>query len=104
MLLFDFKNLKFIFFCLFTQVYKSDVTGDKSPNLLEVDGSKKSSRADALSTCDSGSEVSDEGYKSSSNPNSSLTGANVCEMSNSQEKKMIEEDELGNDSINGKTS
>jgi hypothetical protein len=71
---------------------------------LEVDGSKKSSRADALSTCDSGSEVSDEGYKSSSNPNSSLNGANVSEMSNSQDKKMIEEDELGNDSINGKAS
>jgi hypothetical protein len=50
--------------CLF-QVYKNDTSGlvDKASNLLDVD--KKASRGDALSTCDSGSEVSDEGYKSS---------------------------------------
>jgi hypothetical protein len=47
--------------CLF-QVYKNDTSG-KASNLLDVD--KKASRGDALSTCDSGSEVSDEGYKSS---------------------------------------
>ena len=54
---------------IFMQVYKSDSSVDtnnsgKSGNLLEVD-KKPNRNGDALSTCDSGSEVSDEGYKSS---------------------------------------
>ena len=41
----------------------------KSSNLLEVD-KKPTRNGDTLSTCDSGSEVSDEGYKSSQGGNS----------------------------------
>ena len=41
----------------------------KSNNLLEVD-KKPNRNGDTLSTCDSGSEVSDEGYKSSQGGNS----------------------------------
>ena len=88
------------------QFHKSDASSghrdlhDKSPNLLEVDGNKKGSRGDTLSTCDSGSEVSDEGYKSSQGgSNSNCVNAGDM-MSNSQEKKNNDDDTC-NDSVNG---
>ena len=100
------KTVKFCFSIF--QFHKSDASSghrdlhDKSPNLLEVDGgNKKGSRGDTLSTCDSGSEVSDEGYKSSQGgSNSNCVNAGDM-MSNSQEKKNNEDDTC-NDSVNGK--